>query len=699
MRSLLLLCCLLGNNLWAEVADLSPYFVGRSGAALLWDLEKEQLVGAYHEGRAKTLAFRPGSLLKPFTLASFVEAGLYQGGFRVRCEAGVLNGVEALAYSCNEYFERALGMMEGAELTRGYARFGLEARAQQMTLGALLPAWRRLVSRYQEARLAPVFQGMEQSVAYGTGRLAGLAGVQVAGKTGTMREAALFAGYAPAGKPRYLLLVHLDQGSGGGDAAPVAAKILAGMFPGMLPGRGTFDSQRVSVRLFWQSPPVQLNLGPGDYAAGTLVEAGGARLLAPGPLKVEKKGGRFLLTASLPLEEYVAAVLHGEAGGFRHVESRKAMAVAARTYAARFRGRHAEEGFDFCDTTHCQDARFVLKARGDLVSAVEDTDGEMLWWQGRPAAAYYHADSGGWLEGSGEGPYLREKRDVWWQDVAEARWTWSVGVKDLAAALHLTFVRPEFRVTAREASGRARALDVFGHPAEAAAFRMAVGRELGWEKLPSRLFEVEEKERRLVFRGRGRGHGMGMAQTSAERMAAAGKSYREILGEYYAGAKVSFTASGLQWKVLRGSRVSLWTVNEGRDRAVLVEAERSLVELERLTGMRVEPVLRVYPSREAFRDATGILEQVQGATRGRQVRLMAGASLAAQVATIRHELLHALLETNTKEAWPGWLREGMVLALLGEAGEGRERVEGLMRKYGRGEVLRMWRVGDERLGR
>lgn len=673
--------------------------MGRSGAALLWDLEKEQLAGAYHEGRAKTMLFRPGSLLKPFTLASFVEAGLYQEGFRVRCEAGILNGVEALAYSCNEYFERALGMMEGAELTRGYARFGLEARAQQTTLSALLPAWRRLVGRYQEARLAPVFRGMEQSVAYGTGRLAGLAGVQVAGKTGTMREAALFAGYAPASKPRYLLLVHLDQGSGGGDAAPVAAKILAELFP----KQPAFDPRRVSVRLFWQSPLVQLNLAPGDYAAGTLVEAGGSRLVAPGPLTVEKRGGRFLLTASLPLEEFVAAVLHGEAGGFRQVEARKAMAVAARTYAARFRGRHAEEGFDFCDTTHCQDARFVLKARGDLVSAVEDTEGEMLWWQGRPAAAYYHADSGGWLEGSVEGPYLRAKRDIWWQDVAEARWTWTVGVKDLAAALHLTFVRPGFVVTAREASGRARALDVFGHPAEAAAFRMAVGRELGWEKLPSRLFEVEEKERRLVFRGRGRGHGMGLAQTSAERMAAAGKSYREILGEYYTGTKVSVTASGLQWRVLRGARVSLWTVNEGRDRALLVEAERALVDLERLTGMRVEPVLRVYPSREAFRDATGILEPVQGATRGRQVRLMAGAQVgaqvAAQVATIRHELLHALLETNTKGAWPGWLREGMVLALLGEAGEGRERVEGLMRSYGRGEVLRMWRVGDERLGR
>ena len=30
------------------------------------------------------------------------------------------------------------------------------------------------------------------------------------------------------------------------------------------------------------------------------------------------------------------------------------MAVAARSYAKRFSGQHAKEGFDFCDTTHCQ---------------------------------------------------------------------------------------------------------------------------------------------------------------------------------------------------------------------------------------------------------------------------------------------------------------------------------------------------------
>jgi hypothetical protein len=56
----------------------------------------------------------------------------------------------------------------------------------------------------------------------------------------------------------------------------------------------------------------------------------------------------------LSSEDYVAAVVTGESSVFQSAEALKAMAVAARTYAARMHGRHAEEGFDFCSTTHCQ---------------------------------------------------------------------------------------------------------------------------------------------------------------------------------------------------------------------------------------------------------------------------------------------------------------------------------------------------------
>src|SRR6185369_17018243 len=85
------------------------------------------------------------------------------------------------------------------------------------------------------------------------------------------------------------------------------------------------------------------------------------------------------------------------------------MAIAARTYAVRFRGRHAVDGYDFCSLTHCQSFKpaAVTPAARD---AVDSTSGELIWYQGSPAAAYYSQDCGGVTEAGAE-PYLRSHSD------------------------------------------------------------------------------------------------------------------------------------------------------------------------------------------------------------------------------------------------------------------------------------------------
>jgi SpoIID/LytB domain protein len=668
--------------LWVKAlcaADIAPHFAGRTGSALLWDLERDVLAGNWNEARAGSVELKPGSLLKAFTFAALLESGTYDAARKVQCTEGALEGEAALAYSCNEYFDDVARRLGAEELTRGYARFGLQYGKPSAKLRELLPAWKRLVARHREARLAPLFRGLRKAVEFGTARYAGAGSVAVAGKTGTMRDTALFAGFAPAEKPKYLLLIHLDGGSGGGDAAPLAGKVFGALFPAL---RSAFDPSRVDVALFWRNTPRQLNLAPGEYVEGTEIVTGQTRMRAPGPIIVRREADGYSVRARVALEDYVEAVLHGEAGGFRHAASRQAQAVAARTYAARFRGRHAEEGFDFCDTTHCQDARFVMRARLELREAVGATSGELLWRAGKPVDAFYHADSGGWLEEP-------SRRDGWWKAEANALWEWRVKATDLAAALGLTFVTQEFRVMQREKSGRARALDAFGHPAEGTAFRTAVGRAMGWEKLPSRLFEVERRERELVFRGRGRGHGIGMAQTSAERMAAAGKNYREILSEYYPGARVGLSARGLAWRVLREGKVTMYSTQAARDGALLALAARELARLEKELGMSVAPTIRVYPTGEAFRDATGNTDRVHGTARGSLLRFISGANAV----TVRHELLHALLETNTRVRHPMWFREGLVEALNGEGGADAEKVKTLLREQGLSKVLHHWQTG------
>jgi stage II sporulation protein D len=58
-------------------------------------------------------------------------------------------------------------------------------------------------------------------------------------------------------------------------------------------------------------------------------------------------------------------------------------------------------------------------------------------------------------------------------------------------------------------------------------------RLLGFSKLRSTRFSVEESWNRVVFSGRGFGHGVGLCQWGAQRWARQGKGFRSILKHYY----------------------------------------------------------------------------------------------------------------------------------------------------------------------
>jgi peptidoglycan glycosyltransferase len=73
---------------------------------------------------------------------------------------------------------------------------------------------------------------MRSVVEEGTGNPANLAGLNLAGKTGTAEvpggNQAWFIGFAPAEKPRYAIAVTIEKtdGFGGTVAAPIAASVL-----------------------------------------------------------------------------------------------------------------------------------------------------------------------------------------------------------------------------------------------------------------------------------------------------------------------------------------------------------------------------------------------------------------------------------------------------------------------------------------
>jgi len=278
---------------------------------------------------------------------------------------------------------------------------------------------------------------------------------------------------------------------------------------------------------FRSEPPVTIRTGSG---AGVRVGY---------PVDVSARDGALFIVTRLPLEDYVAAVLAGEALGFQSEESLKAMAVAVRTYATYFDSRHDAEGFDFCDMTHCQDFR-ITAVDDRLRKAVEATAGQVLEYDGRPIPAYYHQDCGGVTEP--RAAYLRLLEDAFCVREGRSPWTSELSPSDLEAALGWSGVYA-IEVIERTSSGRAGQLRVGGldtHVVGAEAFRLAIGRNLGWDKLPSDLYEVRPSIRGFVFEGYGAGHGIGLCQHGAAVMGEGGYSYTEILAYYYPNTTVAF---------------------------------------------------------------------------------------------------------------------------------------------------------------
>ena len=391
------------------------------------------------------------------------------------------------------------------------------------------------------------------------------------------------------------------------------------------------------------------------------------------------EGNRIIDVSS---EKYVAGVLAGECSVFKSDEGLKAMAVAARTFAARQRGRHAAEGFDFCATTHCQ--RFTISTvTPRLIAAAQASAGELLWSKGRLAFSTYSRDCGGETESATvvwpelDAAYLSVHPDAYCRRSNGTNWPWAMQASIIADALRQSGLQapPHLRsisILARTSSGRASVLLLEGDAQavrlSASSLRFAIGRSLGWNTIRSDFYDIENAGDQIIFRGRGEGHGVGLCQHGADEMGIEGHSYREILAFYYPGTKVSLTGTGLEWTRLGGEGIAVFTTRPDRDARILAIAEGSYRNLaNRFPDLRLPDVkIRVYPDVETFRNATGEPGWASAHTGGSWIDLQPSDKLEVAGAlddTIRHELLHVVVDTGAVPNLPVWFREGLVECL------------------------------------
>ena len=111
-------------------------------------------------------------------------------------------------------------------------------------------------------------------------------------------------------------------------------------------------------------------------------------------------------------EDYLYGVVPKEMPSTWPMGALRAQSIAARTFALKNRNRHNEQGFDLCNTAHCQVYEGSSAETKETTEAVDRTRGEVMFYHGAVIDAVFHTDSGGMTESAEQVwgryvPYLR----------------------------------------------------------------------------------------------------------------------------------------------------------------------------------------------------------------------------------------------------------------------------------------------------
>jgi stage II sporulation protein D len=174
----------------------------------------------------------------------------------------------------------------------------------------------------------------------------------------------------------------------------------------------------------------------------------------------------------LPLEQYLYGVVPCEIEPDSHTEALKAQAVAARTYTLNNINKYQGYGFDLCNTVYSQVYRGYDAEKPSTNSAVDDTAGKKVVYNGRLAQTYYFSSSGGQTEDSEnvwgyEYPYLKSVEDRY---ESGKSWNYNWESKFTASDIKKAMLEKGFdigditdiQITKRTDAGRATELAVMG---------------------------------------------------------------------------------------------------------------------------------------------------------------------------------------------------------------------------------------------
>ena len=263
------------------------------------------------------------------------------------------------------------------------------------------------------------------------------------------------------------------------------------------------------------------------------------------PLEIVRSGDGLAVVNEVPLEEYVVGVVRAEASEKWPLEMLRAQATAARTYAAHHRVISAGKPFHILASTAHQQYAGRVPPASPVWTAVRDTAGQVLLWEGEVFPAFYHTESGGYTEdprsvfAARNMPGLRPVRCDFSAGSPHFYWSLDLRLSELSETLRRHGIHAgaiaAIDVTDRTPSLRANVVTVRGDGGTVSVRGNDFRRMLGYDTFKSTLFAVALDGEWARFSGRGYGHGVGMCQWGAKGMAEQGYSARQILEYFYPG--------------------------------------------------------------------------------------------------------------------------------------------------------------------
>ena len=184
--------------------------------------------------------------------------------------------------------------------------------------------------------------------------------------------------------------------------------------------------------------------------------------------------GSLKVVNIVELEQYLYGVVPCEMVSSWHIEALKTQAVCARSYAytAGFgSASNIVTPYNMCDTTSSQVYKGYGAEKKSTNEAVDATKGQIIYYEGKPARAYYSSTSGGSTEnvedvwGTPKG-YLRQVSDIYELDPELDPWVITLSADKIEKLMSengvnvgdITDIRP-FVMTA---SGRVYSVEIVG---------------------------------------------------------------------------------------------------------------------------------------------------------------------------------------------------------------------------------------------